>query len=942
MAAPLSPTTAAINVSVGKDPLAPASTFTTAPGGLPTPSSLPRGSAASDIHARAGSSSTPSGEIAPVAEAEEEEEYSEERMERSSSESAAGDASGADELETFLFDDVEMDTPLTLAYRRFARVGLGFGASSVFSSNVLIRRPHRSRYADDEVMPDAAPPLILAPSAPSVPGPLLGQPFAPPSKRSFEEVSPSSGSTPPASSSTLGSPSSLISTDVGTAFSPFASETSTAPLPLSHSHHRHHSFESQRAFANSSLRSRYLRSIESASNESGQRGMDPLVTFWREEREHSLNSERVHRESRAILDAAQERLDAAEATLRAPPADSEAPVARPTDIPAGSTSTDGWSARHRRRSTLGGGSAPIPRHDLSPPPSPPSGSEESPLGTSASRARHFLSNLRSRRPRLSRNSTGVSPPEESPVTSPDPANAADREFSWSLPLPDTAPLEWSEQEEIVEAERLNQRLLARRAVATWTDANEERGGANSLWGQVEEISAAPSPSGLQHRRMRGPTERANEQWRRGSAPSSSHTTTARSHPSEPIVVPPWRRTSLDDPPRRLWSDLPASRIPQRRDADGEVVPRTNRTDDEFRDRQRASFSRVTATEESRRLSAPRLRINPIPPPSRRATSTNARASRLDLLMSDDEPGSEADTPQWRPPNLPLMLPSGSAGRRIVFPHPAAAAGPSEEQPAPVEQPLEAEWDLPFADRTALREFRRRTTGMAEAAEEASSNARQNYRERLASLRRERAVMQALLPGEPLEAPPGPGAGPAAPAESPVTASPPRSPNRRRGLSDFLRGLSGTRLGTLFDDDFGAFWGRDAVALDPRNYLDDDDFDTSYESLLRLSERLGDVKPKGVPEAKLSELRRFPYSQWPLPTRRQSITPPVGVASTSAVTMDEDVVPFARRGLEKEERCAVCLMDYEDDDECMLGVCEHGFHAECLTAWLKEHAQCPHG
>ncbi|SCV69573.1 BQ2448_2593 [Microbotryum intermedium] len=185
---------------------------------------------------------------------------------------------------------------------------------------------------------------------------------------------------------------------------------------------------------------------------------------------------------------------------------------------------------------------------------------------------------------------------------------------------------------------------------------------------------------------------------------------------------------------------------------------------------------------------------------------------------------------------------------------------------------------------------------------------------------------------------------------------PRSPGtRRRGLSDFFRGVGATaRFGTsLFDDDsLLAFFGRDSVALDPRNYLADDLFDSSYDALLRLSEQLGDVvKPKGVPEDKLAALRTFEYKDWPMPQRNEapdSITTTADpVASTSTAMpagwtqVDSNVVPkLARKGLEKEERCSVCLMDYDDDDECMLGLCAHGFHRECLLAWLKERGTCP--
>ncbi|WVQ80013.1 hypothetical protein IAT38_002114 [Cryptococcus sp. DSM 104549] len=35
-----------------------------------------------------------------------------------------------------------------------------------------------------------------------------------------------------------------------------------------------------------------------------------------------------------------------------------------------------------------------------------------------------------------------------------------------------------------------------------------------------------------------------------------------------------------------------------------------------------------------------------------------------------------------------------------------------------------------------------------------------------------------------------------------------------------------------------------------------------------------------------------------------------------------------------ERCLVCLADYEDDDECRILNCRHGFHKECVDQWLS--------
>lgn len=85
-------------------------------------------------------------------------------------------------------------------------------------------------------------------------------------------------------------------------------------------------------------------------------------------------------------------------------------------------------------------------------------------------------------------------------------------------------------------------------------------------------------------------------------------------------------------------------------------------------------------------------------------------------------------------------------------------------------------------------------------------------------------------------------------------------------------------------------------------------------------------------------KTFNYKDWPTP-RRNSVntsSPTIPVASTSAsVMMNEDsILPLlARRGLEKEEKCAICLTEYEEVDEILMGSCAHGFHSECLLVSL---------
>ncbi|KAJ7068472.1 hypothetical protein C8F01DRAFT_978487, partial [Mycena amicta] len=90
---------------------------------------------------------------------------------------------------------------------------------------------------------------------------------------------------------------------------------------------------------------------------------------------------------------------------------------------------------------------------------------------------------------------------------------------------------------------------------------------------------------------------------------------------------------------------------------------------------------------------------------------------------------------------------------------------------------------------------------------------------------------------------------------------------------------------------------------------DEDFDTSYESLLSLSGLIGDARPKGTSEDVLSGLESAQYRDW--------------------ATSDSD------------KRCPICLDDYQPSDRVMrLGDCRHWLHKDCLAQWLKGATTCP--
>ncbi|XP_027347418.1 uncharacterized protein LOC113858843 [Abrus precatorius] len=53
--------------------------------------------------------------------------------------------------------------------------------------------------------------------------------------------------------------------------------------------------------------------------------------------------------------------------------------------------------------------------------------------------------------------------------------------------------------------------------------------------------------------------------------------------------------------------------------------------------------------------------------------------------------------------------------------------------------------------------------------------------------------------------------------------------------------------------------------------------------------------------------------------------------------------FKEKEREKDEdgkRCAICLEDFEANEEVMLTPCKHMFHEDCIVPWLTNKGQCP--
>ncbi|KAF8266221.1 hypothetical protein EI94DRAFT_1586477, partial [Lactarius quietus] len=90
---------------------------------------------------------------------------------------------------------------------------------------------------------------------------------------------------------------------------------------------------------------------------------------------------------------------------------------------------------------------------------------------------------------------------------------------------------------------------------------------------------------------------------------------------------------------------------------------------------------------------------------------------------------------------------------------------------------------------------------------------------------------------------------------------------------------------------------------------DEDFDTSYENLLSLAATIGEVRPRHTPDHVIELLPTAMFKEW--------------------------------RNAESDQRCPICLDDYQEDDRVMkLSDCSHWLHKNCLQQWLRGATTCP--
>lgn len=100
-------------------------------------------------------------------------------------------------------------------------------------------------------------------------------------------------------------------------------------------------------------------------------------------------------------------------------------------------------------------------------------------------------------------------------------------------------------------------------------------------------------------------------------------------------------------------------------------------------------------------------------------------------------------------------------------------------------------------------------------------------------------------------------------------------------------------------------------------VDVEEDELSYDALLHLSERIGDVRTE----------------RWAMVAQRHIDTLPLESYDASAI--DANTVPEN----DSEIKCLVCQHEYQHQEQLRRLPCGHVFHAECVDEWLQTHDNC---
>jgi hypothetical protein len=102
---------------------------------------------------------------------------------------------------------------------------------------------------------------------------------------------------------------------------------------------------------------------------------------------------------------------------------------------------------------------------------------------------------------------------------------------------------------------------------------------------------------------------------------------------------------------------------------------------------------------------------------------------------------------------------------------------------------------------------------------------------------------------------------------------------------------------------------------------DEEGNMSYETMLQLGERIGDVKSE----------------RWTMVAQKHIAKLPVFVFENATSMQKAD----GKEDNDSDLKCLVCQCDYEQDEGLRRLPCGHCFHTDCVDQWLTEKDFCPY-
>lgn len=94
---------------------------------------------------------------------------------------------------------------------------------------------------------------------------------------------------------------------------------------------------------------------------------------------------------------------------------------------------------------------------------------------------------------------------------------------------------------------------------------------------------------------------------------------------------------------------------------------------------------------------------------------------------------------------------------------------------------------------------------------------------------------------------------------------------------------------------------------------------------------------------MANLRKQVYKPSPTPQKkacafRRMVS---GIFQTRKSTATAETLPNNSEEEEEEEKaCGICQETFRRQEEVVVMLCNHMFHQECATPWVKEHGDCP--